>query len=206
MAFVRSKKVGGRAYYYLVESRRLGGKVVQETVAYMSTCPTIEEAYDHWVTIETARRPRFSQPMETWKGMKIYSAIERLRAKENREALEEYLPDATEEELEEQRKEAERRKQRAAKAAASPSGRRRAEEQRKKKEERDKRFERPQILEDWAMEKALATLGLSKRERDVEKIKSAHRGLAMIHHPDKGGDARTFREINDAYKLLLRVL
>lgn len=35
-----------------------------------------------------------------------------------------------------------------------------------------------------------------------EKIKSAYRKLAMIHHPDRGGDASAFAKIQDAYQLL----
>jgi DnaJ-class molecular chaperone len=34
------------------------------------------------------------------------------------------------------------------------------------------------------------------------EIKAAYRKLVMIHHPDKGGDAATFRKIQGAYEVL----
>jgi DnaJ-class molecular chaperone len=34
------------------------------------------------------------------------------------------------------------------------------------------------------------------------EIKSAYRKLALIHHPDRGGNAIAFREIQGAYELL----
>jgi len=33
----------------------------------------------------------------------------------------------------------------------------------------------------------------------VEVVKAAYKALAVIHHPDKGGDARRMQEINAAY-------
>lgn len=35
-------------------------------------------------------------------------------------------------------------------------------------------------------------------------VKNAYRRQAKIHHPDLGGQASTFRKINDAYQELLR--
>lgn len=35
-----------------------------------------------------------------------------------------------------------------------------------------------------------------------EEIKKAFRKLAIEHHPDKGGDAEKFKEINEAYSIL----
>jgi hypothetical protein len=34
-------------------------------------------------------------------------------------------------------------------------------------------------------------------------VKAAHRRLVKVHHPDMGGDAESFRRINDAYQLLI---
>ncbi|MFN5698116.1 MAG: J domain-containing protein, partial [Cyanobacteriota bacterium] len=34
-------------------------------------------------------------------------------------------------------------------------------------------------------------------------VKAAHRRLVKLHHPDMGGDAESFRRINDAYQLLI---
>jgi hypothetical protein len=37
----------------------------------------------------------------------------------------------------------------------------------------------------------------------VSKIKSAYKKLAKIHHPDMGGDAETFKKLNEAHQLML---
>ena len=34
------------------------------------------------------------------------------------------------------------------------------------------------------------------------EIKSAYRKLSMKYHPDKGGDAEKFKQINEAYQTL----
>lgn len=43
-------------------------------------------------------------------------------------------------------------------------------------------------------------LGVKSSSSDVE-VRSAYRNLILIHHPDKGGDAKKFRLIIAAYKL-----
>lgn len=45
-------------------------------------------------------------------------------------------------------------------------------------------------------------LGIDKSASETE-IKKAYRSLAMKHHPDKGGDQDMFREITDAYNILI---
>lgn len=45
------------------------------------------------------------------------------------------------------------------------------------------------------------TLGVSKNA-SAEEIKAAFRKKAHEHHPDKGGDAEKFKEINEAYQVL----
>ena len=46
-----------------------------------------------------------------------------------------------------------------------------------------------------------STLGL-KRGASDEEIKKAYRSLAMKHHPDRGGDANKFKEVEEAYRTL----
>jgi molecular chaperone DnaJ len=46
-----------------------------------------------------------------------------------------------------------------------------------------------------------AILGVSKSANDDE-IKKSFRRLAHEHHPDKGGDASKFKDINEAYQIL----
>jgi hypothetical protein len=122
MAFVRCKKINGRHYFYLVENLRREGKVKQEIIAYMSTCPTIEEALDHWRTIAKGRRARWTY------GSYVagYSEVERVRAKEYAKTLEAYLAGDLDD-LEEDK--------RAAKAAASPAHPRTKKPQRKRRDD-----------------------------------------------------------------------
>ena len=49
---------------------------------------------------------------------------------------------------------------------------------------------------------ALGTLGLAWGASRAA-IKAAHRRLVKQHHPDMGGDAESFRLVNDAYQLLI---
>eukprot|EP01025_Chloroclados_australasicus_P054547 TRINITY_DN646_c0_g1_i2.p1 TRINITY_DN646_c0_g1~~TRINITY_DN646_c0_g1_i2.p1 ORF type:complete len:448 (-),score=57.78 TRINITY_DN646_c0_g1_i2:409-1752(-) len=44
-------------------------------------------------------------------------------------------------------------------------------------------------------------LGVDKNATE-DQLKKAHRKLALKYHPDKGGDARKFQEINQAYDIL----
>ena len=40
-------------------------------------------------------------------------------------------------------------------------------------------------------------------DADKDTIKKAYHKLALKHHPDKGGDTEVFREVSEAYKLLM---
>ena len=46
-----------------------------------------------------------------------------------------------------------------------------------------------------------ATLGLSKSATEAD-IKTAFKKLALLHHPDRGGDTQQFSAINEAYEVL----
>lgn len=46
-----------------------------------------------------------------------------------------------------------------------------------------------------------STLGLHK-QASQEDIKKAYRSMAMKHHPDRGGDEKKFKEIEEAYRTL----
>jgi len=46
-----------------------------------------------------------------------------------------------------------------------------------------------------------STLGINKNASDDE-IKTAYRKMAMKHHPDRGGDEKKFKEIEEAYRTL----
>jgi len=56
-----------------------------------------------------------------------------------------------------------------------------------------------QVTETW-----FTILGVSKNATEQE-IKEAYRTKAKIHHPDKGGDAKEFHKINEAYKSALSI-
>jgi len=51
------------------------------------------------------------------------------------------------------------------------------------------------------MQDPYKTLGVAKDAKDSE-IKQAFRKLAKEYHPDKGGDQKRFKEINEAYDIL----
>lgn len=55
------------------------------------------------------------------------------------------------------------------------------------------------------MSNPFSALGLSP-EATVDEIKEAWRGLASIHHPDRGGDAAEFDRLRQAYKEALALV
>lgn len=46
-------------------------------------------------------------------------------------------------------------------------------------------------------------LGVSN-DASMDVVKAAYKKLAMIHHPDKGGNPETFKEINDAFGRIVK--
>ena len=47
MAFVRTKRIKNRTYYYLVESKREGSKVHQKVIKYLGTEPPTKEQIEN---------------------------------------------------------------------------------------------------------------------------------------------------------------
>lgn len=50
-------------------------------------------------------------------------------------------------------------------------------------------------------EKLYEVLGIAKTANENE-IRKAFKKLAIKHHPDRGGDAEKFKEVNAAYEVL----
>ena len=48
LAFVRIKRIDGREYYQLVESRRVDGKPRQKVLLHLGHHPTVDEALKRW--------------------------------------------------------------------------------------------------------------------------------------------------------------
>ena len=42
--------------------------------------------------------------------------------------------------------------------------------------------------------------------KTLDDLKKEYRLLAMIHHPDRGGDVETMKEINNEYDMMFPVL
>jgi len=55
MAYVRTKRIKGIEYRYLVEGVREGGKVKQRVIAYLGQHQTVKAAYRYWsLTLQKA--------------------------------------------------------------------------------------------------------------------------------------------------------
>jgi hypothetical protein len=48
MPFVRTKRIGGVEYYYLIESYREDGKPRQRVLAYLGAFATVQAALRYW--------------------------------------------------------------------------------------------------------------------------------------------------------------
>lgn len=56
MSFIRTKRIKGVLYHYLVENYREDGKVRQRVLAYLGQFATVQAAHDHWrVQLEAAK-------------------------------------------------------------------------------------------------------------------------------------------------------
>ena len=49
-------------------------------------------------------------------------------------------------------------------------------------------------------QKLYDVLGVSKEASEAE-IKKAFKKMTLLHHPDRGGDENTFKEVNAAYEV-----
>jgi hypothetical protein len=54
------------------------------------------------------------------------------------------------------------------------------------------------------MEKAYETLGLQDQTTNLKRVKKAYRKAALRTHPDTGGSAEAFREVQAAYDMILQ--
>jgi DnaJ domain len=88
-----------------------------------------------------------------------------------------------------------------------------SESERAAEEARRGREEMNRLLEDHVAQMGgsgsippcLVTLGLG-RDADLEQVKASFRRLALVHHPDKGGEAAEFQRIKRAYDQALAYL
>lgn len=65
MAFIRAKFINGEYYYYLVESRRAGGKILQDTIKYLGARSEAEKYAETHNLKLTAPRSAFPIKAET---------------------------------------------------------------------------------------------------------------------------------------------
>ena len=62
----------------------------------------------------------------------------------------------------------------------------------------------PRQMSPPSVEKAKTKLGFTPTAVvSIDDIKKAYRALALLHHPDKGGDEDVFKEINNANDVLM---
>jgi hypothetical protein len=48
VSYVRSKRINGVQFFYLVEGQRVDGKVKQRILAYLGKYDSVEAAYNFW--------------------------------------------------------------------------------------------------------------------------------------------------------------
>jgi hypothetical protein len=77
MAYVRIKKVDGREYYQLVESRRIEGQPRQRVLVHLGRHPTVDEALREWPKEIRLLRNRAAKEREAGKTWPENSRIRR---------------------------------------------------------------------------------------------------------------------------------
>jgi len=184
MSFIRKKTVKGRTYYQVEERYWEEGRVRSRVVAYLGTQPTAEQAYReseaHYFAL---RKGRSRDPWFTKIEMRAWVRLAKLKA---------FLQKANPNFKITKRHEREiwkwvlwRR------------------ETRKEEREREYRewWETFTKKDRASKESACAMLGLPS-DATPDQVKAAYRRMALMHHPDRGGDTETMTEINEAYETL----
>jgi hypothetical protein len=62
MAFIRKKTIKGETYYYLVQSKRVKGKVRQVVLAYLGKFDNVEDAYISGNSKRRAKLAKYRKP------------------------------------------------------------------------------------------------------------------------------------------------
>jgi hypothetical protein len=62
MAFIRKKTIKGETYYYLVQSKRVKGKVRQVVLAYLGKFDNVEDAYVSGNSKRRAKLAKYRKP------------------------------------------------------------------------------------------------------------------------------------------------
>ena len=101
---------------------------------------------------------------------------------------------------EEERREKEARRRHQQSWYQQPRSQERHDQERQRQQEHPRQYVPMSIRE--KLNNAYTILGLSGSE-NFTTVKTAYRKLSLIHHPDKGGDEERFKEINNAYHLIL---
>jgi hypothetical protein len=91
MAFVRTKKIGGKDYYYLVENQRVDGKIKQKNIASLGERSTNESA------IEALQKEADEIEREFARFFRPYARV--LAAAAALKDIEQSLPDFSDEEI-----------------------------------------------------------------------------------------------------------
>jgi hypothetical protein len=87
MAYVRTKKVKGRKYHQLVESRRVGGEPRQKVLVHLGQHPSVDAALEGWPKEIRSLRRRASRERKKaarLEGGSARAATERAEASEKR--------------------------------------------------------------------------------------------------------------------------
>jgi hypothetical protein len=71
VSYVRSKRINGVEFFYLVEGQRVDGKVQQRTLAYLGKHRSVEAAYNFWAR-ERTKPERKVRAVKTMRKLRPY--------------------------------------------------------------------------------------------------------------------------------------